>query len=220
MIKVNEYFKNEYLTCGKTRDNFIFENCPAELIKIAQKELSVHANSTKSCLITINSDTESQLEQIFDQCATDFQRKLLARAFFDSMFYHILIKSDPTMSKQKILIEQGIFSMLQGNFEKAKRFYSQSPTPLDIQEAVKKAGKVELNVFLINTKNRFLQQAANNHISARTPYSVKLFSTSKNLPTYADQNGNRIECPHDYISIKIDHYIEPISSANKQKDQT
>ena len=157
MIKVNEYFKNEYLTCGKTRDNFIFENCPAELIKIAQKELSVHANSTKSCLITINSDTESQLEQIFDQCATDFQRKLLARAFFDSIFYHILIKSDPTMSKQKILIEQGIFSMLQGNFEKSKDFYLQSPTPLDLQETIKKVGKVELNVFLINSADNLVE---------------------------------------------------------------
>ena len=62
-MEINEYFKNDYLTCGQTRDNFIFENCPNEFILEAQKSLAISKNGVKSCNLTIKRANEIYVEK-------------------------------------------------------------------------------------------------------------------------------------------------------------
>ena len=70
--------------------------------------------------------------------------------------------------------------------------------------------KFELNIFLDNTQNIYLQQAINNFISSREPFSVKLFATQERLSTYCDQLGNFIQSPHDYMNMNVNKFIENV----------
>jgi len=57
-IQISDYFKNYYLTCGKTHDNFIFENCPIEFMKEAKDLLSKSCNNTKACVVSLTKQEE------------------------------------------------------------------------------------------------------------------------------------------------------------------
>ena len=58
MIEINEYFKAEYLTCGRTRDNFLFENCPREFMAEAVRLLNVPSEDNKPCVIMLTAGME------------------------------------------------------------------------------------------------------------------------------------------------------------------
>ena len=85
-IKINEYFESAYLTPGQTRDNFIFENCSHDFVFKAEKLLKRESQDVKACNIVISKKTEALLTATLDKCDNDYQRKLLARDFFNSLF--------------------------------------------------------------------------------------------------------------------------------------
>ena len=93
------------------------------------------------------------------------------------------------------------------DIEKVKKYHSVAPMPFDITNFSREIQKIELNFILNNTQNVYIQEAINNFISSREPYSVKIFS-SHSLPSYRDQTKNLIECPHDYMSRNISDFIE------------
>ena len=68
---------------------------------------------------------------------------------------------------------------------------------------IKKIGKIELNIFLSDAENVFLQRAINNYLAAREPYSIRVFSNKNKFPCYYDQSGNVIQAVHDYREISI-----------------
>ena len=205
-IEINEYFKSSYLTCGVTRDNFIFENCPYEFIEIAKSLLSSPQNGVTPCVVEITKDIESQLNSTLSKCVDDFQKSIIARDFFVSIFMLALLKHS-IVSNEVTSLKNGISAILSGNIEKSKKYHLESPIPFDISLKAKKLGKIELNIFLVDTDNKFLQQAINNFISSREPYSIKIFST-KNLPSYLDQLGNIIVNPHDYMARNVNDFIK------------
>lgn len=205
-IKINDYFKNYYMTCGNTRDNFIFENCPLELIDLAQKGLSINSENKKPCNILITKKIENKLNRTLEKFESELQKKIIARIFFTSLFLRELIKLE-NKAEQLNFLEKGITSLLSENIENIKEYIINSPHPLDIEKAIKEIGEIELNIFLVDTENKFLQQAVNNYLSSRLPYSVKIFTNNEKLCTYYDQNGNFIQAPHDYINVNVYNYI-------------
>ncbi len=206
-IIIEKSFINYYLTSGRTHDNFIFENCPIEFINEAEKLLKSSTTDTKSCVIRLSRDIEENLEKTLSQCENDFQKSIIARDLFLSIFMTKLIELSNGDVEQKEKLENGINAILSGDFEKSKKYHVLSPMPYDITKMIRKIGDFELNIFLINTKNKFLQQAINNFISAREPYSIKVFATSSQLPSYLDQNGNLMQSPHDFMFGKVKENI-------------
>ena len=103
------------------------------------------------------------------------------------------------------------------NFEKIKQNYAKGYMPYDVARKSRKLGqKIELNIFLFHMDNIVLQQAINNFVSSREPYSVKIFTNKEKLSTYYDTNGNIIEWPHDYMRRNMNDFIEINNTENEQ----
>ena len=207
-MKINQYFKEEYLTCGRTRDNFIFENCPLEVIEVAQILLGERANEVKPCNIDITAEEEMRVENTLSQCMNEYQKNAISRDFVTALIIEQMLSGEDVQEYDLEMLENGINAILEGDFEQAKRFHLDCPMPSDIVSVMQDVGKIEINFFLIGSKNVYLQRAINNLISSREPYSVKIFTTNKRLPSYQDQAGNRIECPHDFMTKNILNYIQ------------
>lgn len=214
MNGVNEYFKNAYLTCGNTYDNFIFEDCSLKFIDFAYDYLKHNSNDVISCCIKLNKKIESMLECSLFKCKNEMQKKIVARSYFTTVFlYEVLQKASISTTFDLEMLKKGISDILSGDFEKVKEFCLHgAPIPYDIKRIINKNIKIELNVFLIDINNVYLQRTINNYISSREPYSVKVFSNKK-LVSYVDELGNFIENPHDYMSVDVNKFI---SSNNKK----
>ena len=207
MIEINEYFKSEYLTCGRTRDNFLFENCPREFVAEGSRLLIVPNEDVKPCTMMLTAAMEWKFNKAVKACESDYQKSILARGLICSMIMVDLLKYNSGETERKLKLFKDIRLMLSGDFDKMKEGYAGSPMPYEISQMARKMGNVELNIFLTDTRNKFLQQAINNFISSREPYSIKVFTTDKRLPTYYDQMGNLIQSPHDYMTMDINQYV-------------
>lgn len=206
-MKINEFFIKEYLTAGQTADNFIFENCPEEFLLLAKQKLIESANSVKPCCVTITKETETMVEKVLKSCEQEFQKKLLARDFITSLvmkevLQDIIAEQDSYLQNQQVL-----FAFMLGDYESAKNMHGQSFMPHQVSQMSKKYGKIEVNFFLNNVSNIYIQQAINLFVSCREPYSVKIFTNLPHLCTYYDPQGNLIECPHDFMRRNVNNYI-------------
>lgn len=111
---------------------------------------------------------------------------------------------------------QAINAIERGEYDRAKSYHVKAPLIHDISLAVKSKGiRAELDIFLVDNKSVVLQKAINNFLSARMPISIKVFSTNK-LLSYFDQNGIMIECPHDFMVINVNNYIEYQEETEKE----
>lgn len=204
---INDYFIESYLTPGVTYDNFIFENCPLDFVKIAKEKLSEQNHGVKSCCVMLTREIEELVEKILDCCSEEIQKKLLARDFVTAMIMRELLQDVPSKHDDydRARAQLNVFKSM--NFEKAKELHSQCFMPYDVRRLKKEVGAFEINFFLIDTQNRYLQQAINVFVSSREPYSVKIYTNNRKLPSYWDLEGNAIECPHDFMRRNVYDYI-------------
>ena len=206
-IIIDEMFKNQYLTCGKTYDNFIFENCPNEFIAQAEILLSVEDALVKPCNVKITNEIETKVLKTLENCKEKFQIDSLARDFVTALVMKEVLKDIPqTMHKINDLNEQ-IKAFYENDFDKVKQFHAVSFFPSEVAEYSKQFKQIELNFFLYDIQSKTLQKAINNFISSREPFSVKIF-TNRFLASYYDQGGNIIQPPHDYMTRDVNKYIE------------
>lgn len=205
---INEYFKDAYLTCGKTRDNFMFAECPIEFIEAINDYLTESSADVKSCVIKITRKQEEKIEKTLSQFEHDIQKNFIARDYICSLIMLEILKGVSSEREEVRFLRQGIKAILHNDYLKVREFNINSPRPKSITNAVKRFGKIELNVILIDTKNTFLQRAINNFLSSREPYSIKIFTTNRYLPSYHDELGTLIECPHDYMRCNIKDYVQ------------
>ena len=207
MIKINNTFISSYLTPGISRDNFIFENCPIEFLERAKVLLSSQGQQTKSCVIELTKSNETTISKALDLFESDFHKKLIARDYICSMILKELLIQTNTNPEAISGLTNGLDAISNQDKEGIINFHSVSPMPHEITKFYREICPFELNFILDDTKNIYVQQAINNFISAREPFSVKIFST-KTLPTYLDQNKTAIENPHDYMKRNVQDFIE------------
>lgn len=205
-MKIDDFFVNEYLTPGNTYDNFIFENCPEWFLKVAKEKLSNGDNNIKSCCVAITKETEQAFEQILSSCKEEFHKKVLARDLIVAYIMKELL-SDKKQENSYAFVCKQIDAFMNNDFEAVKSMHIDSFMPYDVKKFCKDFTKIELNIFLFDMSNKYLQQAINCFISAREPYSVKMFITAERLSTYYDIDGNIIECPHDFMRRDINKFI-------------
>jgi len=207
MIKINEYFINSYLTPGATRDNFLFEGCSLEFLSCAKNLLEDKKTDTISCVIEIDDSLEKRLEKIYSCFDQNLHKRIISRDYIIAkIMLELLSKSNGDSEIIKDL-NDGISAFYSGDSETVKAFHAVAPMPYEITNFYRKNQNFELNFILKNTTNVYLQEAINNLISSREPFSIKVFSNG-NLPTYFDQMGNFIQNPHDYMKRDTNSFIE------------
>ncbi len=207
-MKLNEYFESEYLTAGRTYDNFVFEQCSNEFLKAAKLRLGKSREDVKSCVVCLDRIKELGAEKTLEYCEEEFQKKLLARDFIMALIFKELLKHKTNEQESIEFVDAQLDAFSRGDFETAKHMHSSSFMPHDVKQMAKELGKIELSFILEATENKYFQQAVNVFISSREPYSVKIFTNNDRLLTYYDLNGNLIECPHDFMRRDVSEFIE------------
>lgn len=203
---IDENFINSYLTIGNTYDNFLFENCPNELISIAKERLNTSDNETKSIILNFDKNLSANLQSTLDQFDNPIQKRIICRDLISSMFMKQLLEHTKSNDYKVNDLDTIISAIQEGNRDKILDTLSHSPIPYDIERLVRKIGKIEVNIFLTDIENNLLQQAINNYLTSRTPYSIKVFS-NKNLCTFYDQMGNILQPPHDFLVRDVNKFI-------------
>lgn len=206
-IEINDYFKSQYLTCGNTRDNYIFHNCPEELLLGAYNSLEEDCMGIKSCMILINRTDEENIEKTLSDCSS-IQKLMLYRDYVNARVLKEVYKNQHKKEDDYNMLKDLIESFNDGDILKVKKYHTYAPFMYEIIDEYRKGNKFEVNFFLVNTENELLLRAVNNYISSRTPFSVKVFTDLECLPTYVDEGGQLIECPHDYLTMNVHNFIE------------
>ena len=215
---IDKNFFYEYLINGVNHtDNIMFLGCPTEFLDVAKDELTknIALKSIKPCCVKIDRLMEEKLEYHLDHCATDFQKQLIARDFVCTLIKKEILKHYKNKLSEKHIINNAIRDYMDDEFYRVKDFHQFAPMPSDITRDSKKLDRIELNLFLDGTQNKFVQQAVNNFISSREPYSIKLFTNNSQLSTHYDQLGHLVQSPHDYRNVDVNKYIKMIENPNE-----
>ena len=202
---IDKYFIENYLTCGKTYDNFIFEKCPTKFLKTAKELLKEIKNGVKAITVSFSDKEEANFESTI-HFLDKFYSKILARDYVCSKIFIELLKDNTKYVGKCKNLERSLNSILTGDIDNAIGFHCEAPIPAEIIDLSNRVGKIELNIFMENTKNIYFQQVINTFISMRTPFSIKLFTNNEKLTTYYDQSGCLIECPHDFMRRQVTNY--------------
>lgn len=206
-FEINDYFKKNYLTCGKTYDNFIFHNCPKDFLQVAYDNLSEEGLDVRPCLIKITREDEEKVEYTLKECSAEFQKLILSRDYVNGRVLKEIYSTVKEKGAAYAVLKEQVKAFNGGALWRVKQLHAYAPFISEMIEAYRKYGKFEINFFLEDTENVYIQNAINNFISSRTPFSVKIFTNLKHLPTYLDEGDTRIECPHDYLSEDVHNFI-------------
>ena len=206
-LVVNDYFRKEFLDCGNTYDNYIFHDCPKDFLPFAYDSLSKDDIYVRSCNVRITRQDEDNVEYTLKECSSELQRIILCSDYVNSRVLKEVYKDIKEKGAHFAVLKETIKAFDEGQLWRVKQLHTCSPFMHDIIDAYKKFGAFEINFFLEDTENILIQKAVNNFISSRAPFSVKLFTNLEHLPTYLDEGDNRIEAPHDYLSMNVRDYI-------------
>ena len=208
-MKLNSYFINEYLTAGMTRDNFVFAEYNNEFLMLAYNSLSKKANDVKPCCVQLCYLDEQVIAKLFLQCKNELQKQLVAREYILQKVILSELENEPEHKRNYQKLNKLHSNLRAGDISALFSGYEFN----NVQDLMEAIGRIELNFFLYDIKDTYLQQAINSYIASRTPYSVKIFSTNK-LCTYYDLSGNFIECPHDYMTLSSKTIIQDAQNDN------
>ncbi len=215
-MKINDFFEKEYLIAGNTYDNFVFEGCPDEFLNYAKIALKRSNGDVKPCVVFIDRKTEELVEQTLSHYDNEVQRQILARDFIVALVLQQVVRDTDVDKKTKNLFKLQIESFLSEDYKMARRLHAFSYMPNEVRGLINSVGEIELSFILNKTANVELQQAINNFLSAREPYSVKVFTNNDRLVSYYDQAGNIIESPHDFMRRDVNRFIEAESESGEE----
>ena len=208
-IKISEVFMQQYLSVGNLQFNTVIPSCPMPLVEIAKASLAKSNDWAKSCIVEINREQELLVEKTLDSFENDDDKKLIARDFVCSLIMIELLKGDINKSAQSNLMKVGVKAICGKNQMPAKEYHKFAPMPCDISFKAMRLKKVELTFLLINTENKYIQQAINNFLSSRDLHlKTKIFTTNEILPSCYDQMGSLVQSIHDYILVSTDSFVD------------
>ena len=207
---INSSFAKEYLESGNARDNMIFTSCPLEVMGQIYEYITSSPQNAIPCIIKLTNKDEQVVEKILNNCANEFQKNLLAQQFVTATILNTamgFVEESESIKSKKQVCKDFLSAFYSGSFSQVVELYKDVPMAYQVNSFVKKYGKMDIDFFLYTTQNKDIQRAINNFVSARESYVVKVFTDNKFLPSYITQNQQRIESPHDYLSMNINNFL-------------
>lgn len=210
-MELYAYLIENILTAGKTKDNYIFTKCDLDFLRQAKYYLTKIKSNVKSCVVQLDKYDVLTVNNLFLKCKDEIQKKVVAREYILQKVIMSELNGENLYKDEYNRLKQLQNKLKSGNLNAIFSNYNFS----DVQTLQDTIGKIEINFFLVNFNNIYLQQAVNNFISSRTNYSVKIFSNNL-LASYYDQAGNVIETPHDYLTLNIKEPSQQNNDSFKQ----
>ena len=208
---INKTFVENYLTCGATYDNYIFERCPKDVMLFAGKfSKKTQNDKCKAVNLCFTPADKVFVDKLVDNFKDEYRKKIIAGSYFNLKFMLGIIGTfgDEKCKFKKETLINVIKDFSSTSVDDILNAYLKAPLSFDIDVAVKKIPKFELNIFCFSKQNIYLQMAMNDYISYRLPYSIKLFTDSERLCTYFTSTGGFMQAPHDYLSMDINKFME------------
>ena len=212
-MKLSKYFVDTFLTVNpRGGDNCVFTNCPEEVLSLAEEKLVEPRKVGVSHVIPISCEIADAFEDACEDFDKVFFPKIIARGLVNGLVMKSLLeskKSALSKSEREMLdaVNQGLEDILSCDYDGISDYLKCAPTHFDISSFIEDNGRHEIAFVLRDMKSKGIQQAINNFLSARSRYVIKVFSDAE-LASCLDEGGNLVQCPHDYTSIKISHFIE------------
>ena len=191
----------------RSSDNFVFECCKEDFYDRAKmvRENSESELGLRACVVSLGEKDCLALEKIHEQCANEFQCKVLSRTFLSAKIFLELQKTfgaDSLARASKEELRNGLYAFESGDFEEVKKFYVEAPMFNELSRIYRKNGGFELDFFEDCRLNKYLQESINDLLYSREPFSVKVFSKDR-LTTYVTSNGDFVQSPHDYLTLGL-----------------
>ena len=221
---LSDFVKNNYLTFSSIgSDHEIYFNTPAELMPEIKRTLTKQMKeNTNLATITFTADESNQIESIlidydnFDintpsRINPNYQKRVMASALIRCKLMLAILESKKDLQETSMSsaeLRQIIQGLTSCSREERIQAYINAPSHYDIEDMIKRGQKTHLAIFEDNVNCSILQGAINDYIGSRTPYSIKLFTSSNNLSNSYDSNGNLISPVHDYRAIYLDRFLD------------
>ena len=140
-------FIDEYLTSGRTKDNFIFENCPLGLIVKAKELLGIENNNIVPCNVEFSAEESEKISAVLSDLDGDYAKKIISRDYVCSkILEQLLVKNDEIANAQKL---RKVISVILGqDIDEIKKYHSECPIPYEITKKAKEMKNIELNIFI------------------------------------------------------------------------
>lgn len=219
-MELNQYFIDNYLTCGAERGNFVFLNCSNEVLNFAKENLNKGNEKTIPAVVSINKKQAENVKKLLDQYETDFQREIIASNYISSLIFCALFKNAYSSknkqvqgfaleNKNVVLNAKQFIQAVRANDQlKATDYVMFCPTSEFILYSANALGRIDLTFILKDMQNSQLQKAINGYLIRQKNISTKLFTNLCSLSNYFDQSGNIIQSPHDYLQILVADFIK------------
>lgn len=201
----------------KKKGHFVFFNISKEECKEIEKFLISKDRHFKNCFIYFDEKDERKFDIICGSCENEFQRNLIARAYVGTkIMMHLISNFEVYKNRELYLscINSTIIMESLNNYSIAKNL-GNFPSKTEVQNLLKDVPDFDLNIVILNTKRKLLQQAINDYISADTDLSVKIFTDKKELNSYKTTSGQTIAEKTDFEIKSLQKHKPQIDEFNK-----
>lgn len=197
MILSDKLFEDVF----KKKGHFVFFNVSKDDVNQIKKFLISKDKHFKNCFIDFDEKDERKFDVICASCENEFQRNLLARAYVGTKIMMNLVSNFEVYKNRELYlncINNTITMESLNNYAIAKNLYK-FPTKTEVQNLLKNVPDFDLNIVVLNTKRKLLQQAINDYITADTDLSVKIFTDKNEFNSYKTTAGETISEGDDYF---------------------
>ncbi len=207
MRNFDNYFVDEYLTCGKNRGNFVFMGASYDVMGEVFNSLQEAKNNCVPINVCLRINDVAQIKKLISECDCEYKKVLMAECYFNSLIMSEIMKKcglKKTMFGCTLQdVEDGLNALRSGKFDRATEYYVKAPMSSEIEMFAKRFKvRIEINVFLYNMENKYFQFAVNKFLFSRLPFAFKVFS-NKPFCTNTTSRGEFVQSPHDYVLVDV-----------------
>ena len=209
---IDSSFIEKYLISGKYHENFVFENCPEDLMWLAPNCFKVEFDNVKAFNVVI----DKSLNDIFNE-RTEGVGEIFKLAIAQSIIASLIsskalkrIGKDEKANEIDFNLEN--FFRIKGYFNE---FYKKCPTQEETEQLLALIPSFEINFFFDKTDNEYLSRAANEYMFLGMPENVKIFC-SGTLPSKYNISGRELKQDVNYKLIDVAKEFD--NSQNEQEE--
>ena len=201
----------------KKKGHFAFFNLKREECKEIENFLISKDKHFKNCFIYFDEKDERKFDIICGSCENEFQRNLMARAYVGTKIMMYLVSNFEVYKNREVYlscINNAIIMESLNNYAISKNL-GNFPSKTEVQNLLKNVPDFDLNIVILNTRRKLLQQAINDYLTADTDLSVKVFTDKNEFNSFKTTTGQTIAEGIDFERKSLDKHKPQIDDYNK-----
>ena len=203
---MERFLIESFLSGLKWRENYIFCGVDKGSLGHIFKTIGKKANHDEFCNVFFDEKIQNNLETLLDKEDEKFRKGLLADFFVSSILIDNFLSQGKIKNDCHYLLEhhkENIKILESGDYEKLIENINNFPRSYDVKDIIQKSNITEINIFLPNNRNKFLQQAINNIIYNDRTFFIRFFTCDTFPASMKMTNGEKLLNREDYLLCKF-----------------